>query len=96
MSSFIHALLATGCIALAFYIGRFMSTADAIEKIFGQMTNELIRHLEKDGFVKIEIDKDGDPTLIPISEVEETARRDAFQEEIRTIEKHLEEVKENG
>ena len=88
MSSFIHALLATGCIALAFYIGRFMSTADAIEKIFGQMTNELIRHLEKDGFVKIEIDKDGDPTLIPISEVEEIACRKLIEDAKR--------VEENG
>ena len=53
MSSFIHTLLATGCIALAFYLGRFMSHANFVDKFFSVMTGELIRHLEKDGFVKI-------------------------------------------
>ena len=92
MSSFIHTLLATGFIALAFYLGRFMSHANFVDKFFSVMTGELIRHLEKDGFVKIEIDDDGDHTLVPISEIEETARCEYVKE---TLKQKLEEVKDN-
>ena len=85
MSSLVHALLATGCIALAFYIGRFMANASMLERFFDMMTDDLLKKLHKDGFLKIEKDKDGELELITIAEVEETARR-----------KQLEEVKENG
>ncbi len=85
MSPYIHTFIATGCIAIAFYVGRFMAHSSIIERLFDMMTDDLLKKLHKDGFLKIEKDKDGELELVTIAEVEETARR-----------KQLEEVKENG
>jgi hypothetical protein len=91
MSSFIHTLIATGCIALAYYIGRFISYTRMLESFFDMMSNDLMQKLHKDGFLKIEEGKDGEPELITIAEVEELACRKLIENV-----KKAEKVEENG
>ena len=91
MSSLVHALIATGCIALAFYLGLFMAQASIIERLFDIMTDDLLKKLHKDGFLKIVEDKDGEAELVTIAEVENLVRRKLVKDG-----KKLEEVEENG
>ena len=91
MSSFIHTLIATGCIALAYYIGRVISDTRMLESFFDMMSNDLMQKLHKDGFLKIENDEDGEPELITIAKVEELACRKLI-ENVKKVEK----VEENG
>jgi len=91
MSSLVHALIATGCIALAYYIGRFMAHTSMIERLFDVMTIDLMTKLEKDGFLKIVKGEDGERELVSIAEIEESACR-ALVKDTKTLEK----VEENG
>ena len=66
MDTTLHTIIAVTCLASAFYIGRYIRNQDLIEHV----TSRLLESLEEDGFIKIIIDKDGDKTIIPISEIE--------------------------
>ena len=65
MDSLLHTLLATGCIAAAFYAGRYFT----VQSMSEEMTDFIMKHLEEGGFIKTAIDADGDIELIPISEI---------------------------
>ena len=65
MDSLLHTLLATGCIAAAFYAGRYF-TAQSLSE---EMTSFIMEKLEEGGFIKTAIDADGDVELIPIAEI---------------------------
>ena len=66
MDTYLHTFIAVAYIAAAFYIGMFFSKQNLIENI----VSHLLDSLEKDGFIRTAIDKDGDKTIIPISEIE--------------------------
>ena len=66
MDTTLHTIIAVACLASAFYIGRHIRNQDLIEHV----TSRLLESLEEDGFIKIIIDKDGDKTIVPISEIE--------------------------
>ena len=72
MDALTHTLLATACLALAFYVGVYLSHREAMRKIPGLV----LRELERDGFLCIEIDSDGDECLVSV----ETLRRKAREE----------------
>jgi len=75
MDTYLHTFIAVACIAAAFYIGMFFSKQNLIENI----VSHLLDSLEKDGFIRTTIDKDGDKTIIPISEIELSIYQERIQ-----------------
>jgi len=77
MDAYVHAMLATGCLASAYYIGKYFEkhvfTKNIVESILGC----ILENLEKDGFIATELDKDGDKELILVSEIVAKALREA-------------------
>ena len=73
MYTYIHTIIATGCIAGAYYIGKYVSGHNMIENTVAS----LLESLEKDGFIATGFDKDGDKELIPVSELIAKALREA-------------------
>ena len=65
MDSLLHTLLATGCIAAAFYAGRYF-TAQSLSE---EMVTFVMKRLESGGYIKTTVDSDGEVELIPISEI---------------------------
>ncbi len=65
MDSLIHTLLATGCIAVAFYAGRYFT----VQSLSEEMVTFVMKSLEKGGYIKTAVDSDGEVELIPISEI---------------------------
>ena len=75
MDTYIHTIIATGCIAGAYYIGKYVSGKNMIENVIAN----LLETLEKDGFIATAFDKDGDKELIPVSELIAKALRESKQ-----------------
>ena len=77
MDPITHTPLAVGSLVGFFlageWIGRKKKTEDVLEKTVALT----IETLERDGFIRTEIDKDGDVELIPISELITDAVKDA-------------------
>jgi len=65
MDSLTHTLLATGCIAAAFYAGRYFT----VQSLSEEMVTFVMKSLEKGGYIKTAVDSDGEIELIPISEI---------------------------
>jgi len=65
MDSLIHTLLATGCIAAAFYAGRYFT----VHSLSEEMVAFVMKRLESGGYIKTTVDSDGEIELIPISEI---------------------------
>ena len=73
MDTYIHTMIATGCLAGAYYIGKYVSSKNMIEDI----VTSLLEALEKDGFIATGLDRDGDKELIPVSELIAKAMRES-------------------
>ena len=73
MDTYIYAIIATGCLATAYYIGKYVSDKDMVENILASF----LESLEKDGFIATARDKDGDKELIPVSELIANALRES-------------------
>ena len=73
MDAYIHTMIATGCIAGAYYIGKHVSGKNMIEDI----VTSLLEALEKDGFIATVSDQDGEKELIPVSELIAKALRES-------------------
>ena len=65
MDMLLHTFLATGCIAAAFYAGRYF-TAQSLSE---EMVSFTMEKLEEGGFIKTAVDADGDVELITIAEI---------------------------
>ena len=65
MDMLLHTFLATGCIAAAFYAGRYFT----VQSMSEEMTVFIMKHLEEGGFIKTVVDADGEIELIPIAEI---------------------------
>ena len=65
MDVYTHTLLAVGCIAVAFYAGRYFAKMSVLEEI----VNDVLSKLERGGFIHTKKEKDGDKELVPISEI---------------------------
>ena len=65
MDSLLHTILATGCIAAAFYAGRYFT----VQSMSEDMTDFIMMKLEEGGFIKTTVDSDGEIELIPITEI---------------------------
>ena len=73
MDTYIHTMLATGCLAAAYYTGKYVSGKNMIEDVIAA----LLESLEKDGFIATVLDKDGDKELVPVSELIAKALRES-------------------
>ncbi len=73
MDTYIHTMIATGCLAAAYYAGKYVSGKNMVENIIAS----LLEALEKDGFIATGLDKDGDKELIPVSELIAKALRES-------------------
>ena len=63
MTGIEHAILATTCLAIFYYVGRFNGKKERVEDIVEHTLNML----EKGNFVKVKIDeKNGEKELIPL------------------------------
>ena len=61
-----HTAVAIACLAGCYYWGRYFAKHEILSEVVGTM----LETLEKDGFVRMVIDEDGDKSLVPISEIE--------------------------
>ena len=64
-----HTLLAVGCLALAYYAGYYIQIKKLVADVSDKVLYDFIKTLEKGGFIKTDIDDDGDLELIPIKEI---------------------------
>lgn len=65
MDVYLHTVI-TFCFMVATYIwGRYGTKKEILEDVISSMLDSL----EKDGFIKTEIDENGEKELIPISEI---------------------------
>ena len=67
MDPIIHTLIAVGSLFSAYYLGRFLYKKEGRD--VDDIISAILEKLERDGFVAVEKDKDGEKELIPISEV---------------------------
>ena len=67
MDPITHTLIAVGSLFIAYYLGRFLRKIEGRD--VDDVISALLEKLERDGFVAVEKDKDGEKELIPISEV---------------------------
>ena len=65
MDVYTHTFLAVGCIAAAFYSGRYLAKLSVLEEV----VENLLENLEEGGYIHTKTDKDGDKELIPIKEI---------------------------
>ena len=64
MDMYTHTIIATACIAGAFYAGLYFNK----RSIMNSIVTSMLDTLEKDGFIKTEVNEDGEKTLVPVSE----------------------------
>ena len=65
MDATLHTLIAVGSLALFYFIGKYFGNRAVTE----EAVDYVLHMLEKDGFIRTSIDKDGDKELIPISQI---------------------------
>ena len=78
MDPFIHTLIAVGSLFGAYYLGRFLYKKEGRD--IDDIVSALLEKLERDGFVAVEKDKDGEKELVPISEVVAKSIKEAKKE----------------
>ena len=61
-----HTAIAVFCLAGCYFWGRYFAKGEILSEVVGTM----LERLEKDDFVRMVIDEDGDKSLVPISEIE--------------------------
>ena len=64
MDPIIHSLIAVGCMAGFYYLGRWSGRND-----LSTIIEKLLETLESEGFIATVLDKNGDKELVPISEM---------------------------
>ena len=72
-----HTLLAVGSLLVFFFVGEWIGGKKKTDDVLEKTVALTIETLERDGFIRTEIDKDGDVELIPISELITDAVKDA-------------------
>ena len=77
MDSLTHTIITVGSLASAYYLGSYLKAKSVFEDVVGNLLDKL----EKDGFIAIKVDKDGDKSLIPINEVLATFNKAAIKKD---------------
>ena len=77
MDPITHTLLAVGSLLVFFFVGEWIGGKKKTDDVLEKTVALTIETLERDGFIRTEIDQDGDVALIPISELITDAVKDA-------------------
>ena len=77
MDPITHTALAVGSLVGFFLAGEWIGRKKNADDVLEKTVALTIETLERDGFIRTEIDKDGDVELIPISELITDAVKDA-------------------
>ena len=77
MDVFTHTALAVGSLLGFFLVGEWIGRKKKTDDVLERTVALTIETLERDGFIRTEIDQDGDVELIPISELITDAVKDA-------------------
>ncbi|SVA62187.1 uncharacterized protein METZ01_LOCUS115041 [marine metagenome] len=73
MDPTIHTIIVGLVIGLAYHAGRYFGN----KKVFEDAISTCLDKLERDGYLAVKKDKDGEKDMIPISEIVAEALRDA-------------------
>ena len=71
MDPYWHTLLAVGCIAIAFYCGKYYTKIQILEEI----VDNTLDTLEEEGFIRARLNSEGVRELIPISEISNKVKK---------------------
>ena len=74
LNEYTHTLLAVGLMIGAYLLGRYLESRAIVENAIGST----LESLERGGYIRTAIDKDGDKELIPISEIVAETVRDVL------------------
>ena len=77
MDPITHTALAVGSLVGFFLAGEWIGRKKKADDVLEKTVALTIETLERDGFIRTEIDQDGDVELIPISELITNAVKDA-------------------
>ena len=75
MNVYIHTIIAVLPMIAVYLAGKHWGR----ESFVGDVVDNLISKLDKDGFIRTETDEDGEVELVPISEVVAKSLRDAYK-----------------
>ena len=76
MDPITHTLLAVGSLLVFFFVGEWLGRKKGTDDTLEATVALTIATLERDGFLKTEIDSDGEVELVPISELITDAVKD--------------------
>ena len=76
MDPITHTLLAVGSLLVFFFVGECLGRKKGTDDTLEATVALTIETLERDGFLKTEIDSDGEVELVPISELITDAVKD--------------------
>jgi len=76
MDPITHTLLAVGSLLVFFFVGEWLGRKKGTDDTLEATVALTIETLERDGFLKTEIDSDGEVELVPISELITDAVKD--------------------
>ena len=76
MDPYVHTLIATGLILGAYFLGKYLES----DKIVETVVSQLLDKLERDGYIAVEEDKDGEKELILISQIVVESIKEASKE----------------
>ena len=77
MDPITHTALAVGSLLVFFFVGEWIGGKKKTDDVLEKTVALTIETLERDGFIRTEIDKDGDVEVIRISELITDAGKDA-------------------
>ena len=72
-----HTIIAVGSLAGFFYAGIFLGKKNATRELADDMVAHTLDMLERDGLLRMEVDKDGEKEIVPIHEIVADALRNA-------------------
>ena len=76
MDPITHTLLAVGSLLVFFFVGEWLGRKKGTDDTLEATVALPLETLERDGFLKTEIDSDGEVELVPISELITDAVKD--------------------
>lgn len=65
MDAFTHTIIATGCMMISYFAGRYMARMS----IFNSIVEATLDRLEKDGFIRAITNNDGEKEIIRIDDI---------------------------
>ena len=65
MDAFTHTIIATGCMMISYFVGRYMAKTS----IFNSIVEATLDRLEEDGFIRAVINNKGEKEIVRIDDI---------------------------